>query len=236
VAETIWEQRDQFWDGGRPRAQRLTATVLFTDLKGFTTMSEKMDPDVLIEWLNDYMETMAGLVMVHGGVIDDYAGDGFKADFGVPLPRASENEMRQDAVNAVECALAMEQRLKQLNAVWERQSSPTTQMRIGICTGPVVAGSLGSSERLKYTTVGDTVNTASRLESFVAGSADDRSGDGLCRILISETTLRYLENGFDAEKLGDFKLKGKAEKVPIYRLLGRSKPDTATERHQPGTA
>ena len=91
-------------------------------------------------------------------VIDNYIGDSIKADFGVPLPRT--------AVAAVDCALAMERELKHLNTVWQQQDLPTVEMRIGIFTGPVVAGSLGSAQRLQYTTVGDTVKIASKLESF----------------------------------------------------------------------
>lgn len=226
VAEAVWEQRAQFWDGGRPRAQRLTATVLFTDLRGFTTMSESMNPEMLIDWLNGYMDTMARLVMEHGGVIDDYAGDGFKADFGVPLPRVNEDEIRKDAVNAVTCALAMAEKLKELNESWEQQHLPTTQMRIGIATGSVIAGSLGSSQRLKYTTVGDTVNTAARLESLARDVIDVGSPAVSCRILIGEATLRYLGNRFQTERMGAFKLRGKEEEITIHRLVGRWNPDS----------
>jgi adenylate cyclase len=161
VAETIWKQRDQFMDGGRPRSQKFTATVLFTDLRGFTSVSEKMDPQALLDWLNVYMEAMAQMVMNHGGVVDNYIGDSIKADFGVPLPRTAEAAISQDAVAAVSCALAMERELKRLNTVWQQEKLPTVEMRIGIFTGPVVGGSLGSAQRLKYTTVGDTVNIAS---------------------------------------------------------------------------
>ena len=78
VAQTIWKQRDQFMDGGRPRSQKFTATVLFTDLSGYTSVSEKMDRQALLEWLNVYMEAMAQLVVNHGGVVDNYIGDSIK--------------------------------------------------------------------------------------------------------------------------------------------------------------
>ncbi len=87
VAETIWLQREQFLDGGRPRPQRLVVTALFTDLTGFTTVSEKHPPEVLMEWLNEYMDAMARQVSRHGGVIRQYAGDSVVALFGVPVPR-----------------------------------------------------------------------------------------------------------------------------------------------------
>jgi adenylate cyclase len=221
VAETIWAQREQFTDGGRPRSQKLMVTVLFSDLKGFTPLSEKMDPQALMDWLNMYMETMAQLVMDHGGVVDDYFGDAIKADFGVPLPRKTETEIGQGAVNAVNCALAMAREMDRLNKLWQEQQFPIMGMRIGIFTGPVVAGSLGSSQRLKYTTVGDTVNIAARLESFDKEVFNPHFVNSSCRILIGETTLRYLGDQFQTERLGEATLAGKDEKISVYRVVGR---------------
>jgi adenylate cyclase len=221
VAENIWKQRDQFSEGGRPRSQRLIETVMFTDLRGFTSMTEKLDPQVLIDWLNTYLEAMAKLVMDHGGIIDEYTGDGFKADFGVPLPRTTEFEISQDAMNAVRCALAMEEEMKRLNILWQERNLPTGNMRIGIFTGPVVAGSLGSSQRLKYTTIGDTVNIASRLESFDKDYPGPETTHSPCRILIGETTLFHLGNHFTIKKVGEVSLKGKVQKITIYHVLGR---------------
>jgi len=221
VAEAIWRQREQFSDGGRPRPQKLIETVMFTDLKGFTSLTEKMDPQALIEWLNIYLEATAQLVMEHGGVIDEYLGDGFKADFGIPVPRTEESEIGQDAVNAVNCALGMEKEIKRLNAFWQEHNLPTANMRIGIFTGPVVAGSLGSARRLKYTTIGDTVNIASRLEGFDKDSMGPSPTNSPCRILIGEATLHYLGNQFRTEKVGEVILKGKAQQVTIHHLIGR---------------
>ena len=208
-------------DGGRPRSQKLIVTVLFSDLRGFTSVSEKMDPQALMDWLNTYMEAMAQLVIEHGGVIDDYTGDGLKADFGVPLARTTEAEIGRDAVNAVNCALAMERELNRLNALWQEQHLPTGGMRIGIFTGAVVAGSLGSAQRLKYTTVGDTVNTAARLESFDRDLVDPDVTSSPCRILIGEATLRYVGRQFKTQRVGEASLKGKDQKITIYRVVGR---------------
>ena len=216
VAETLWQQRDQFLDGGRPRSQKVTVTCLFSDLKGFTSLSEKMDPKELIEWLNTYMESMAQLVMAHSGIVDDYAGDGLKADFGIPIPRTKDEEVKQDAIRAVRCALAMERELGRLNALWQKDNFLPVGMRVGIFTGPAVVGLLGGSERMKYTTIGDTINTASRLESY----DKDLARDAVCRILIGESTLRYVADHFITEKVGEASLKGKSEKVAVYRVLG----------------
>jgi adenylate cyclase len=137
IADSIWQQREQFLNGGRPRSQKLTTTVFFSDLRGFSSLAEKMDPENLMEWLNTYMEAMTRQIMAHGGVIDDYAGDGIKANFGVPLPRSSEEEIRKDAVNAVRCALAMEKDVQALNDQWKRKGLPPAGIRIGIFTGQV---------------------------------------------------------------------------------------------------
>jgi len=222
VAEVIWKERDQFLDGGRPRSQKLISTVMFTDLEGFTALCEKMEPRTLIDWLNTYLEAMAQLVTEHGGIVDDYSGDGLKANFGVPLPRTTETEITRDAVNAVNCALAMEKEIKRLNTFWQERNLPTVRMRIGIFTGPVVAGSLGSAQRLKYTTIGDTVNIASRLERLGKGLIGYGLTNSPCRTLIGESTLRYLNNQFKTEKVGEVSLMGKTEKITTYYLIGRS--------------
>ena len=221
VAESLWEQREQFLDGGRPRSQKLWVTVLFTDLQGFTSVSEKMDPQVLMDWLNAYMESVAKMVMEHGGVVDDYFGDGVKVNFGVPLPRTTDAEISQDAVNAVNCALSLEQEMVRLNALMKERGLPTLRMRIGIFTGPVVAGSLGSADRMKYTTIGDTVNTAARLESFDKELVLPHLATSPCRILIGESTLRYLDDQFETPRVGEMTLKGKETKISAYCVLGR---------------
>ena len=225
VAGMIWEQRDQFLENQRPRSQNLTATVFFSDLRGFTTVSEQIPPRELMEWLNTYMEAMAGLIMQYGGVVDSYAGDGIKADFGVPIPRQSDDEIRGDAINAVACALAMEREMSRLNQLWGEKGLAEMGMRIGIFTGPVVGGLLGSSQRMKYTTIGDTVNIASRLESF-----DKEMGkESLCRILIGDTTLSYLDGRYVTEKIGEVRLKGKEATIAIHRVLGEASPGTLTQ-------
>ena len=216
VADSIWQQREDFFNNGRPRPQKLTITILFSDLKGFTTLSETMDPNALVNWLNMYLEAMVKIVRDHGGIIDDYAGDGIKANFGVPLPRKNRVQISQDAVNAVNCALLMEKEMHKLNDLWLKQSLPSTGMRIGIFTGPAVAAALGSSTRLKYTTIGDTVNIAARLESFDKNFVRE----SLCRILIGESTLSYLDDQFKTERVGEEILKGKEQKTTIYRILG----------------
>ena len=222
VAETVWQHRDEFLDGHRPRSQQMFVTALFSDLAGFTTVSEKLAPDALMDWLNEYMDAMAMQVSRHGGVIKQYAGDSIVVMFGVPIPRRSEAEIQRDAVKAVECALAMEGAVRELNARWQTEGRPLTGMRVGIFTGLAVAGSLGSAQRSEYVVVGDTINTASRLESFDKNLFPPDPVHRPCRILIGETTLSCLGDRFETEWVGAASLKGKEQKVEIYRVIGRA--------------
>jgi adenylate cyclase len=220
VAEALWAQRDAFLDGGRPRPQRVQATVLFADVRGSTALGEKLPPLVFMDWLNDFMEAMAEAVLAHGGIVDDYFGDGLKADFGVPIPRATDSEVAADAAAAVRCALALEAALARLNASWRERGLPPGAMRVGICTGTATAGSIGSSDRLKYTVVGDIVNVAARLESFDGAEHDFALRP--CRILVADATRARLGEAFQTRRLGEFRLKGKDEVVAVHEVLGAS--------------
>jgi len=223
VAKAIWDQRDQFiGPDDRPVAQRIVLTSLMSDLQGYTTASESMDPEALMNWINDYMIVMANLVGDYGGVVDDYAGDGIKANFGFPIPSAGEDAIRRDAQNAVNCALAMGKAMDRLNAKWRERGLPTGRVRVGIFTGPAVVGILGGRKSMKYTTVGDTVNTAARLESFAKDDFSSQTEHSDWRILIGDTTLQYVDAGLRVEDLGSHALKGKHEMIRIYRVLGAS--------------
>lgn len=222
VAEALWEQREQFLEGGRPRSQNLTVTAMFTDLEGFSTISERQDPDVLMKWLNTYMDMVTTTVMEHGGVVDDFFGDGVKINFGVPVPRTTEAGIARDAINAVSCALAMEDKMVRLNESMADQGYQPLRMRVGIYTGWVVAGSLGSADRMKYTTLGDTVNTAARLESYSKEIDIPEIQSRPCRILIGESTRRHLGERFRLRAVGDMELKGKTATVTAYCVLGRN--------------
>lgn len=230
VAETIWARRAELIEGGRLAGQHLTATVMFLDFAGFTAASEALSPQVLMDWLRLATESMSRLVMRHSGVIDDYFGDGIKANFGVPIERTSESEIAADALNAVRCALAMRAALADLNASWERAGLPKARLRIGIATGPLVAGSVGSSERMKYTTVGDTVNIAARLETFDREGFAAMGADEPCRILVTAETCRRVAAFVRAESLGPVSLKGKEQEIVVFRVLG-AEDAVAEEAH-----
>ena len=219
IANDVWSRRAEFLEsGGRPRPQKLVATVLFSDIKGFTAVSEKLEAAALMEWLNSYMEAMAGLVMKHGGVVDKFIGDAVMAVFGIPVQRRNESEITEDARAAARCALAMRDELARFNAQWAAKGLPAIGIRIGIHTGELISGSLGSSERMEYTVIGDTVNTASRLESFKL----EQEQESACRILIGESTANRLGSGFTLVPVGEVRLKGKDQPVRVYSLVAES--------------
>jgi adenylate cyclase len=222
LAEAIWRDRSLFLANGRPKPQRVTATVFFSDVGGFTTISETLDPPVLMGWLYDFMAAITPIVGAHGGVILRFIGDSIMAVFGVPVPRVTEEAIARDAVNAVECALAMQQRLIALNQSLQQRGLPLIGMRIGILTGPMVAGSLGTAHRMEYNCHGDTVNTGARLESFGREEFTPDYLDAPCRILVGEPTLRLLGGRFRTEFLGEFHLKGKLKPLRIHRVHGRA--------------
>ena len=215
VARTIWDQRAQFMQEGRLRPQELTATVLFTDLVGFTTLSESMDKYELLDWLNQYIESMTKIIMDHGGVVNKYIGDSIMAMFGVPIARTTESEVSRDALNAVKCAVAMGRELEALNLDWQRHKQCIAKMRVGIFTGSLIVGCIGNAQRREYTVIGDTVNVASRLESF-----DKRlDSEATCRILIGEPTRLPLGDLFPTKALGTISLKGKKDRITVYQVL-----------------
>ena len=218
LASHLWEVREQFFSENGIRPDTLTATVLFTDLSNFTTISEHMEPLVLMNWLNEYMEEMSQLVMKHGGMIDKYIGDAIMAIFGVPIKRDKEEDIAKDAQRAVACAVEFGLKLTELNHKWAAKGLPTVTMRTGIYTGTLVAGSFGSSKRMEYTVIGDTVNTASRLESFDKTIAAP-SLENPCRILIGNLTHQYINDTYHTQMVGECLVKGKIDTLKIYQVI-----------------
>lgn len=203
VVEQLLENPELLRLGGEERE----ATVLFSDLEGFTTVSEKMPPPHLASLLNEYLTQMTRIIIENGGIIDKYLGDGIMAEFGIPL--ANPNHADQ----AVRAALAMQVALHKLNAEWEKQGRVKVNCRIGIHTGILIAGNLGSDQVFDYTVIGDSVNLAARLEGV----------NKLYRtqIIISEKTCRLLTpEVFRVRPLDIIKVKGKNESVRIYEVYG----------------
>ncbi|MGK7926431.1 MAG: CHASE2 domain-containing protein [Spirulina sp.] len=214
IARAVWNDRYQLLEEGQLVGQQMTATVLFSDIKGFTTITESLKPKILLQWLNEYMKAMSEVVLEHDGVLDKFIGDAVMAVFGVPLPKVEKEEIAKDAKAAVRCAMEMAVKVEELNRQWRDRDLPEVAVRVGIATGEVVAGSLGSRQRLNYTIIGDSVNVAARLESY------EKSRDGgIFRILISEETHRYIAGDFPVKYLGEARLKGRSQPMKIYQIL-----------------
>ena len=202
VASRIIATSDsQGFELGEPEVREVT--VLFADIVGFTSMSERMTPSAIALILNDYLSRMTDAIFQYEGTLDKYIGDAIMAVFGAPL------DMPDHAARAVKTAIEMRDRLAEFNA--DRKGAPPLQIRIGINSGNAVAGEIGSINKREYTVLGDTVNTASRLESSVAKP-------GL--IVIGPNTYAAVQGQFNLRPMGEFALKGKENRVVVYEVLG----------------
>ena len=185
-------------------------TILFSDLRNFTSLSETLMPTELLEMLNAYLSAMSRIVDAHGGVIDKYVGDALMALFGAPL------DMPDQVDRAFAAALEMRMALRELNETLFRPKGFAIGFGIGIHTGTVVAGNVGSPERYNYTVIGDGVNVASRLQSLTRNPEYDTD------IIVSDASLRECTKGFQPRELGEVSVKGKQQMVRIHALLGRA--------------
>jgi adenylate cyclase len=184
-------------------------TVLFSDLRNFTSMSELLSPQEMLGVLNLYFTRMSAIVEAHGGVVDKYMGDALMALFGAPLRHPD------DADRAMKAALEMTDALDDLNRQWNQRGLPMIGVGIGINTDIVVAGNMGSETRLNYTAIGDGVNLASRLEELT------KTPEYEARIIISGSTLARAGGRYRTRGLGAVAVKGKHKPTEIFALLGR---------------
>ncbi len=186
--------------------ETLQVTILFSDIRSFTSISEKMDAQALVGLLNEYFTEMVGIVMTADGVVDKYIGDAIMAVFGAPVPKAD------DAMNAVRAAVRMRHALRVLNESLVARGIAPLKTGIGIHTGEVVAGNIGSERRMEYTVIGDAVNLASRLES--------NTKDLGVNILISEDTYKLVRSKVVAREVKEITVKGRAQPVMTYEVIG----------------
>jgi adenylate cyclase len=180
-------------------------TVFFSDLRGFTSLSEKMEPEVVAEMLKEYLTEMTQVVFQHKGTVDKYIGDCVMAIWNAPFPDPDH------AVNAVRTALDFQERTLAVSARWEEKLGGKIRNGCGINTGDAVVGAMGSRQRLEYTAIGDTVNLAARLESITK--------DYNASIIISESTYEYVKGQFMTRELGAVTVKGKTRPVKIFAVL-----------------
>jgi len=187
---------------------RLPLTILFSDIRGFTTLAEQMEPETLGEYLIEYLSAMTDVVFRHKGLLDKYIGDAVMSFWGAPV------EIPDHAVRCCEAALGMLEALAGLNADWETRGLPRIEVGIGINTGEPIVGNFGSVDRFDYTAVGDAVNLASRLEGM-----NKTYGT---RILISESTREAVGDAFVCREVGRIRVRGREQETLIHELVGRS--------------
>lgn len=208
------ELRQRFASGElRLEGQDATATVLVVDIHGFTTLSETEDSSTVLAWLNEYFAEIIPIITAHGGVISTFEGDAVVAFFGI-LPRSL--PAQESAIQACGAALGILSQIKQLNQRRTNRGEPALIAGMGINTGPVAAGALGSADRLHYTVIGDVVNTTSRLEGFTRQLGQESNA------VLSQHTLFALgerRREVKLESMGVHTVKGKMEKLLVYRLL-----------------
>jgi adenylate cyclase len=186
--------------------ESLEVTILFTDIRSFTTISEKMHPQRLVALLNEYFTEMVGIVMQEEGVVDKYIGDAIMAVFGAPVPK------KEDPANAVRAAVRMRRALVELNGRLKARGLPSLHTGIGIHTGEVVAGNIGSEKRMEYTVIGDAVNLASRLETSTKELG--------VNVLISEDTYARTKDVIEVRPVREITVKGRKAPVMAYEVLG----------------
>ena len=207
VSKDVYEQLVADPALARLGGQRREMTVLFSDIRGFTTVSERGQPEEIVGMLNEYFTRMVDLVFKHRGTVDKFVGDMVMALFGAPLDDADH------ADHAVESALDMITALGELNARWKAEGRAELDIGIGINTGPMIAGNIGSDAIMSYTVIGDAVNLGSRLESL-----NKQYGT---RIIISDATRARLTRPYQLRPLGDVVVKGKTQPVAIFEVVGR---------------
>jgi adenylate cyclase len=204
VVREVVRQKDE----GSLTTSRRTVTVLFSDIRGFTSISEKLEPEQVAEMLREYLSEMTEIVFKHGGTVDKYIGDCIMALYNVPF------EDPEHAVKAVRTGLEFQERTIAVSQRWEAKLGIAIRNGVGITTGEAVVGTLGSRQRLEYTAIGDTINLGARLESITK--------DYRTNIIISEFTYEHVKDHFVTRELGDVTVKGKTRPVKIYAVLPNS--------------
>lgn len=202
VAEELWQKRDALSLAG----ERRVVTIIFTDIRNFTTLSEGSSSEVVVEWLTEYFSRMNKVVTKHGGHISKFIGDGLMIVFGAPIGRTPKEEARA----AVRCGVAMLDEVERINVEWRNSGRPEIHIGVGIHTGEATCGVVGSDQRMEYTVIGDTVNLAARLES--------KTKDLHRSLVMSEATATFLNGDYDLVPLGMIEVKGKTLKVNVFAI------------------
>lgn len=195
--------------------QRIQATILFSDIRDFTSLTEKLPPERIVYLLNRYAEKMVQAIFAHGGMLDKFTGDGIMAVFG-PFSQAV-----NDQVQAAKAAVSMQLALNELNEELILEGLPTIRMGVGLATGEVVAGGIGTKERMDYTVIGDPVNLASRIQ----GLSRDMGVD----ILTEDATVSRIGDSVPISEIGVVKIRGKEKPLRLWTLLSQKIKETEEE-------
>ncbi len=222
VAPAVVEELIRHPEKLRLGGERRELTILFCDIRGFTTLAESLEPEELAAVLHDFLTPMSELIVQHGGTLDKYMGDAIMALFGAPLPQ------EDHALRTCRAALAMVAELKRLDRLWQNQGRPSLAVGIGINTGPVAVGNLGSDRLFDYTAVGDHVNLASRLEGL-----NKHYGT---TILVSEFTAVRVEEAVILQEVDWVRVKGRTRPLRIYEVLGLGQGEAHWRRFLAGYA
>ncbi len=214
LAEQLLDNKNTQLGGARQ-----FVSILFADIRSYTSLTEQLSPEDVVTLLNRYFETMVDVIFDHRGTLDKFIGDGIMAVFGSPIPQSDH------AQQAVETALGMQQQLTQFNQQQQRQGRPTIQIGIGINSDDVITGNIGSSKRMEFTAIGDGVNLTSRIESATKFYG--------CSIIISENTYAMCQDTLWVRELDYVRVRGKTQPVHLYEVLGmRSHPLSAAQQDQ----
>jgi adenylate cyclase len=199
----------------RPGGEVKELTVMFSDIRGFTSISEGLTPDELVGLLNEYLSAMTDVLFKNLGTLDKYIGDAIMAFWGSPYPQDDH------ALRACACAVEMQRTLAELNQKWVADGRKPIAFGIGLNTGPVNVGNMGSDKRLSWTVMGDNVNLSSRLEGMTKQYRT--------QVIISENTYRQVNREFVCREVDKIRVKGKSQPVTIYELMG---PMSELPRHE----
>lgn len=186
--------------------QSKEVVVFFSDIRGFTAFSEKRSPEEVVEMLNEYFGVMVKIINSHGGVVDKFIGDAIMAVWGAP------QGTQKDAHNAVRACLEMRRSLEKLNEKRIARGQPPINIGMGLHAGPAISGTIGSDERMEYTVIGNTVNTASRIEASTKAFGAD--------LLISDTVIEKIGEAFKIELAGAAEVKGRSEALKMFKVRG----------------
>lgn len=216
IVEAIMQADQDLELGGRKQM----VTTMFCDIRGFTPIAERLAPGELVDMLNTHFTAMVDILFAYQGTLDKYIGDEIMAVFGAPI------EQEDDAERAIQAALAMQQKNRELNEMRAREGMPVFEMGIGICSGEVIAGHVGSPERMEFTVVGDRVNVARRLCSLAEAG----------QLVVSEASFERAKELIEARPIGTVNLKGKANPEKAFEVLRLRQQDEAAITQEPSSS